>query len=105
MRLSAIIVDKAEPSEALKANVVWSLGLENAKYLLSSLQLDSFRKQHELVEESDIKAEKGAYFINSKIVLLAKETKDWLLVAEVNKNHSAIAKLINQIKTNDGLWN
>jgi hypothetical protein len=27
--LSAIIVDKAEPSEALKANVVWSLGLDN----------------------------------------------------------------------------
>jgi hypothetical protein len=26
--LSAIIVDKAEPSEALKANVAWSLGLE-----------------------------------------------------------------------------
>jgi hypothetical protein len=25
--LSAIIVDKAEPSEALKANAVWSLGL------------------------------------------------------------------------------
>jgi hypothetical protein len=28
--LSAIIVDKAEPSEALKANVVWSLGLDDA---------------------------------------------------------------------------
>ena len=27
--LSAIIVDKAEPSEALKANVAWSMGLEN----------------------------------------------------------------------------
>jgi hypothetical protein len=27
--LSAIIVDKAEPSEALKANVVWSLGMKN----------------------------------------------------------------------------
>ena len=26
--LSAILVDKAEASEALKANVVWSLGLE-----------------------------------------------------------------------------
>ena len=101
--LSAIIVDKAEPSEALKANIVWSLGLENAKYLLSSLQLDSFRKQHEIHEETDVKAEKGAYFINSKIVLSAQENKEWLLVAEVNKNHSAIAKLINQIKTNDGL--
>ena len=35
--LSAILVDKAEASEALRANVVWSLGLENPKYLVSSL--------------------------------------------------------------------
>ena len=102
--LSAIIVDKAEPSEALKANIVWSLGLENSKYLLSSLQLDSFRKQHDILEETDVKAEKGAYFVNSQIVLAAKENKEWMLIAEVNKNHSSIAKLINTIKTNDGLW-
>ena len=102
--LSAIIVDKAEPSEALKANIVWSLGLESPKHLLSSLQLDSFRKQHEIQEETDVKAEKGAYFVNSQIVLSAQEHKEWLLVAEVNKNHSAIAKLINKIKANDGLW-
>ena len=42
--LSAIIVDKAEPSEALKANIVWSFGIDNPTYLLSSLQLDNFRK-------------------------------------------------------------
>ncbi|MDA9335126.1 hypothetical protein N9Q89_03090 [Flavobacteriaceae bacterium] len=102
--LSAIIVDKAEPSEALKANIVWSLGLENPKHLLSSLQLDSFRKQYQIQEETDVKAEKGAYFVNSQIVLSAQEHKEWLLVAEVNKNHSAIAKLINKIKVNDGLW-
>ena len=41
--LSAIIVDKAEPSEALRTNVVWSLGINNPKYLLSSLQLKKFR--------------------------------------------------------------
>ena len=34
--LSAIIVDKAEPSEALKANVVWSLGLNSSNKLISS---------------------------------------------------------------------
>ncbi len=27
--LSAIIVDKAEPSEALKATIAWSTGIEN----------------------------------------------------------------------------
>ena len=102
--LSAIIVDKAEPSEALKANIVWSLGLENSKYLLSSLQLDGFRELQAISEETDVKAEKGAYFVNSQIVLSPQENKEWMLVAEVNKNHSAIAKLINQIKTNDGLW-
>lgn len=63
--LSAIIVDKAEPSEALKANVVWSLGFQNPKYLLSSLQLRAFRNRHEIHQETDIKAEKGAYFLNS----------------------------------------
>ena len=36
--LSAIIVDKAEPSEALKSNIAWSIGLEKPKILLSSLQ-------------------------------------------------------------------
>jgi len=102
--LSAIIVDKAEPSEALKANIVWSIGLNNSKHLLSSLQLDSFRKQHPISEEIDVKAEKGAYFVNSQIVLSSLENKEWMLVAEVNKNHSSIAKLINQIKANDGLW-
>ena len=101
--LSAIIVDKAEPSEALKANIVWSLGLDNPKHLVSSLQVESFRKNQDLQEETDVKAEKGAYFVNSTIVLTAEESKDWMLVAEVNKNHSAIAKLIHEIKTNDGL--
>ena len=46
--LSAIIVDKAEPSEALKANIVWSFGIDNPTYLLSSLQLDNFRKGKQL---------------------------------------------------------
>ena len=53
--LSAIIVDKAEPSEALKANIAWSLGLENPTYLLSSLQLSAFRKGMPLKQEEDVK--------------------------------------------------
>jgi len=65
--LSAIIVDKAEPSEALKANIAWSVGLNNPKYLLSSLQLNTFRKQKPINQEVDIKAEKGAYFLNDTI--------------------------------------
>ena len=46
--LSAIIVDRAEPSEALKATTVWSHGMEDPTHLLSSLQLDAFRKGGEI---------------------------------------------------------
>lgn len=101
--LSAIIVDKAEPSEALKANVAWTLGLENPTHLLSSLQLDEFRNGKTLIPENDIKAEKGAYFVHKKIKLNANAQTEWLLVADVNQNHSSIASLIHQIKNNSQL--
>ena len=102
--LSAIIVDKAEPSEALKANIVWSLGLSTPKYLLSSLQLSKFRQGKAIVEEVDVKAEKGAYFINETLQLNPDEHKEWMCIAEVNQNHSKIAKLIHRIQNESDLY-
>ncbi len=96
--LSAIIVDKAEPSEALKANTVWSGGLENPTYLLSSRQLDNFRNGQELTQEEDVKAEKGAYFISDTVSLEANERTSWRLVANVNQRIAAVIKLTESIK-------
>jgi len=96
--LSAILVDKAEASEALKANVVWSLGLDNPTYLLSSLQLDKFRSRQSVTQEVDVKAEKGAYFVSTEIELSADSSKQWMFVANVNLNHSDIAYLSKRIK-------
>ena len=101
--LSAILVDKAEASEALKANVVWSLGLDNPKYLLSSLQLNDFRLGKSINQEIDVKAEKGAYFLNSEIILEKGSSKEWIIIANVNQNHSSIAKLSKQIQEESSL--
>ncbi len=101
--LSAIIVDKAEPSEALKANIAWSKGLKNPNYLLSSLQLDTFRKQEEIREEKDIKGEKGAYFLHSDIDLAAGEAKEWNIVANVNQNQSQVVELSKAIQEDQSL--
>lgn len=95
--LSAIIVDKAEPSEALKANTIYALGLESPKYLLSSLQLKNFRKGKKIEQESDIKGEKGAYFIVEETIISAKQEKDWLIVANVNQSQSSIIQMIDDI--------
>lgn len=96
--LSAIIVDKAEPSEALKANVTWSLGLERPLYLLSALQLQHFRNGKTIKQEEDVKGEKGAFFIISSLTLQAAEEKEWITVANVNQNHSALVQLSEAIK-------
>jgi hypothetical protein len=101
--LSAIIVDKAEPSEALRANVVWSMGLEKPTYLLSSHQFPAFRATGEVQSESDVKGEKGAYLLHADITLAAGSEKSWVIVANVNQNQSAVVELIQRITQDDAL--
>ena len=99
--LSATIVDRAEPSEALKSNIVFHLGLDNCKVLLSSQQLDKFRKGHDVNQEIDVKAEKGAYFIHSSISLKENEKQEWLFVGDINKSSSDIVALKENIVNNN----
>ena len=103
--LSAMIVDKAEPREALKANVAWSLGLKNPQILLSSQQLTHFRKRRTLKTEKDIKGEKGAYFLHSCLELAASEKKTWRIIANVNQSQSQVIELIQQVIQNPSLPN
>ncbi|MEM9297965.1 MAG: hypothetical protein AAGA64_06195 [Bacteroidota bacterium] len=102
--LSAIILDKAEPSEALKANIAWSLGLKNKKHLLSSLQLKNFRDGSAIQEEEDIKAERGAYFITSDISLASEAEKEWMILANVNQTMPGIELISEAIQNDESLW-
>ena len=95
--LSAIIVDRAEPSEALKANIVWSLGLDKPTHLLSSKQLALFRSGGTLSPEQDVKAEKGAYFLNSNIVVKSNTSNEWHIITDANQSQSSIARLQKNI--------
>ena len=103
--LSATIVDRAEPSEALKSNVVFHLGLKENKILLSSLQLDKFRKGFNVVEETDVKAEKGAYFIQSFLTLKSGQKKDWVLAADISKSSTDILRLKNDLSVSKNIIN
>ncbi len=101
--LSAIIVDKAEPSEALKATIAWSLGFEKPKYLVSSLQLNNFRRGKTLQNETDIKAEKGAYFISADLTLAAATQKEWMIVANVNQGPAQVIDIKEKLKNSQSL--
>ncbi len=101
--LSAIPVDKAEPSEALKANIAWSTGIEAPIRLVSSLQLDGFRDGATLHQETDVKGEKGAYFLHTSVTLAAGAEKSWQIVANVNQNHAGVIRLIKQLTAGEDL--
>ncbi|CAH8282855.1 hypothetical protein EV196_101706 [Mariniflexile fucanivorans] len=96
--LSAIIVDKPEPSEALKSNMVWSHGLNKPTYLLSSVQLNNFRRGFEVKQEEDVKAQKGAYFIVSNVDIDANDEKNWMFIANVNQSISGVVEIAEIIK-------
>jgi hypothetical protein len=99
--LSSVIVDRAEPSEALTANMVWSDGFPDAKILLSTRQVENFRKGDPLETEMDIRASRGAYLINTEADLLPGSGKSWYIVADVDQNAGQLASL-NHLILNSG---
>jgi hypothetical protein len=101
--LSSIPTDKAEPSEGLKATVVWSLGLKHSLKLISSDQIELFRKQVRIVQETDVKACRGAYLINTSFELAPGGQEQWYLIADINKDSADIIALEKQITTNKDL--
>ncbi len=96
--LSAKIVDKAEPAEALKANMAWSLNTSNPVYLASSVQLDRFRRTGSVAEEIDVKAEKGAYFTSQNLSLGGGAEDHWYTIANVNVTVGDIKKVAHTIQ-------
>ncbi|MDT8346504.1 MAG: hypothetical protein RQ756_01780, partial [Flavobacteriaceae bacterium] len=101
--LSSKIVDRAEPSEALKANVAWSRGTSVNHYLLSSKQLNAFRRKGIVTTETDIKAEKGAYLLQISKYLEPETRSSWEIIANVNIDHTGIVQLIETLRSNQQL--
>ena len=97
--LSSIPVDKAEPSESLNATTVWSFGIPGSKVLISDRQLEKFRTGLPLETETDVRASRGAYYLNFEVTLDGRKEKEWFIVCEVDQSTSAVANLNNFLRT------
>lgn len=97
--LSARITDRAEPSEALFANTVWSQGMEEPVVLLSSKQIEQFRRGSDITTEYDNKGSRGAYLISSSVALSPGEHSTWKCIANVNQSQSQVIALIDAISS------
>lgn len=88
--LSSIPSDRAEPNEGLRANVVWSTGLDKAGLLLSSRQVGNFRLGGSVQSESDIRGSRGAYLKIANIDLAAEDERQWKIIANLDLDQTDV---------------
>jgi hypothetical protein len=98
--LNSTLTDLAEPSESLLATTVMQVGLEHADYLLSSTQLDRFRTGMGLSSETEVRGQRGAYFVHATLELTTGMEQSWHMVADVNQDSAAIVRMSNKLKAN-----
>ena len=96
--LSSILTDRAEPSEALKATVVWSIGLERARVLLSEDQVQAFCAGQEVRSETFVKGKRGAFFVQSAVTLPSQGQHCWYVLADVEQGPSQANDLLHTIR-------
>lgn len=95
-RMEAILVDRAEPSEALFCNTIYALGLTQANYFVSSQPLHLFRqgKAWDNTAYEEAKGVRGAIFAHTTLTLAPTTSQTWYFVADVQKDATQVRDLI-----------
>jgi hypothetical protein len=101
--LVALTSDKAEPMESLTANTIWCEGLPNAGVLLSTAQVPAFRAGQPLQAEQLLTGRRPAYLVTSSITLAAGATQRWQLVADVDRDQTAVESIYARLRAGGDL--
>jgi len=96
------ISDRPQPFESLRANVAYCLGLDAPTVLLSSLQLDAFRRGEPLEPETRKRGIRGAYFVATRLLLPAGSVQRWQIVADIEQTQGRVVGLIRRLVDRDG---
>ncbi len=91
--LEALVSDKPEPAESLRASVAWSYGLADPVVALSDRQLRRFRSGEPIEPEHLVTGRKGGYFVSAPGVVEAGHPLRWGIVADVGRDHLDVARL------------
>ncbi|NOH82565.1 hypothetical protein F0249_01995 [Vibrio sp. 03-59-1] len=89
----AKLSDRADPAESLLATTVFSLDHDCSQILLTSTQLNTFRRGGEIRNEPLTKGIRGSYLIHKSINLKANQNNTWSIVADIDKSHADVCDL------------
>jgi hypothetical protein len=95
--LYAGITDRAEPCESLEATSVFCLGLEGHEVLLSTRQLEQFRRGAPLTPEVHTRGIRGAYLAHASLSLPPQASEHWRLVADIELSQAQVVSLRREL--------
>lgn len=96
--MSSILTDRAEPSEALKATVIWGLGLDRPLILLSEDQVATFCAGSPLGAEEFSRGKRGAFFMQTSLAVPGGGEKSWYVVADIDQGPAQMTALFENIR-------
>ncbi|MGN1248064.1 MAG: hypothetical protein ACI4UO_05705, partial [Paludibacteraceae bacterium] len=114
-RMEAILVDRAEPSESLRCNAVFTLGLipqarrprpqwlPEARLLASSRQLDAFRMGQPVADEPESKGVRGAALAHAALTLEADSQRTWYEVCDVALDATEVRARMQRLAQPDAI--
>jgi hypothetical protein len=101
--LNSGITDRAEPSESLHAAAAWSLGLDDAQLLLSTRQVDAWRRGQAVHAEHEARGAFGAHLLASTIDLDPMEIREWFVITDTRLDHAALIGLRKLLQNPEAL--
>ena len=95
------VSDRPEPSEMLRANVVWSLCPENFDVTLNRTRLNEFEDSSDSIPQQIVTGKPGAYLVSSELCIPADSTVEWFFICDVAKSQAEVVELQQVLETGD----
>ncbi len=101
--LESLISDRAEPGEALSANVIWSQGAPDFEVHLDERVLDAAVGGRAFPPSELLTGRRGAYLLRGPVELPPGGSVDWTIVADVDLSHAEIVDRLRAVGSNETL--
>lgn len=97
--LTSRITDRAEAVEELRANVVWSVGLDGRRISVADDAVNAFRAGEPLQPVALTTGRRGHYLVHAAVTLAAGETRQWHLIADAGLGPVDVVRLRERLRS------
>tara|TARA_S200000501_G_scaffold81790_1_gene73844 strand:+ start:74209 stop:77589 length:3381 start_codon:yes stop_codon:yes gene_type:complete len=94
--MNSLMMDRPEPGESLFANIVWSYYNGDKSISVEENIIKNFLENDDFKESSLKRGNPGSFIMNINTNLQPYESRQWYIVADVNKSHVDLQKFLKK---------